>query len=219
MATSSKIGQADAVCGDSCCGSSPLAPPRLSPQVAWLQYLTIGWMLVECALSLLAAVQAHSVALLAFGSDSLIEMLSATVVLLQFLPRFPLARTQAERLAAMMLFLLAGTVVIIAVLSWRTAMETSPLGIGITAAALLAMPALAWLKRKQARKTNDRALAADAVQSATCAYLAAVTLAGLLIFALWRVAWVDSLAALAAVPVLIVEGRRAWRGEACGCGA
>ena len=117
----------------------------------------------------------------------------------------------------MLLFLLAGTVVIIAVLSWRTPMETSRLGIGITAAALLAMPALAWLKRKHARKTNDRALAADAVQSATCAYLAAVTLAGLVIFALWRVAWVDSLAGLAAVPVLIVEGRRAWRGEGCGC--
>ena len=66
---------------------------------------------------------------------------------------------------------------------------------------------------------NDRALAADAVQSATCAYLAAVTLAGLAIFALWQVAWVDTVAALAAVPVLIVEGRRAWRGEGCGCSA
>jgi divalent metal cation (Fe/Co/Zn/Cd) transporter len=217
MSISSNAGHAEHACCDSCCDSPALARPILLRQVAWLQYVTIGWMLVECALSLLAAVQAHSVALLAFGSDSLIELLSAAVVLLQFLPRFPLGRTKAERLAAMLLFLLAGAVVIIAVLSWRTPMETSRLGIGITAAALLAMPALAWLKRKQARKTNDRALAADAVQSATCAYLAAVTLAGLVIFAFWRVAWVDSLAALAAVPVLIVEGRRAWRGEGCGC--
>ncbi len=217
MVTFSKTGHADAVCDDRCCASPALAARGLSPQVAWLQYVTIGWMLVECALSLLAAVQAHSVALLAFGSDSLIELLSATVVLLQFLPRFPLARTQAERSAAVLLFLLAGAVVIIAVLSWRTPMETSRLGIGITAAALVAMPVLAWLKRKQARKTHDRALAADAVQSATCAYLAAVTLAGLVIFAFWRVAWVDSFAAIAAVPVLIIEGRRAWRGEACDC--
>ena len=217
MGTSSNVGQAHAVCGDSCCQTAPLARPNLSRQIAWLQYVTIGWMLVECSLSLIAAMQAHSVALLAFGSDSLVELLSATVVLLQFLPRFPLKKAHAERSAAVLLFLLAGAVIVIAALSYGTPMETSCLGIGITAAALVAMPVLAWFKRKQAQKTNDRALAADAVQSATCAYLAAVTLAGLVIFALWHIVWVDSVAALAAVPVLIVEGRRAWRGEACGC--
>jgi divalent metal cation (Fe/Co/Zn/Cd) transporter len=193
--------------------------PRLPGRVAWLQFVTIGWMLVECALSLLAAAQAHSVALLAFGSDSLIELLSASVVLLQFLPRFPLSRTHAERSAAVLLFLLAGAVVVIAVLSYGNPMETSFLGMGITAAALVAMPVLAWLKRRQAHASNDRALAADAVQSATCAYLAAVTLAGLVIFARWHMAWIDTIAALGAVPVLIIEGRRAWRGEACGCAA
>ena len=200
-----------------CCDSCE-AQPVLSRQVAWLQYITIAWMLVECTLSLLAAVQAHSVALLAFGSDSLIELLSATVVLLQFHPRFPLKKTHAARAAGVLLFLLAGAVIAIALLSWRGAVETSCLGIGITAAALVAMPVLAWLKRRQARVLNNRALAADAVQSATCAYLAGVTLAGLVIFAVWHVAWVDTVAALAAVPVLVIEGRRAWRGEACGCG-
>jgi divalent metal cation (Fe/Co/Zn/Cd) transporter len=79
------------------------------------------------------------------------------------------------------------------------------------------MPVLAWLKRKEAGRINNRALAADATQSATCAYLAAVTLAGLGIYAIWQIRWVDTIAALAAVPVLIVEGRRAWRGESCGC--
>jgi len=39
------------------------------------------------------------------------------------------------------------------------------------------------------------------------------------VFALWRIAWVDTVAALAAVPVLTIEGRRAWRGQACGCAA
>jgi divalent metal cation (Fe/Co/Zn/Cd) transporter len=217
MVASSNAGHASAVCCDSCRGSAPPGRPGLSRQIAWLQYVTIGWMLVECSLSLIAAVQAHSVALLAFGSDSLIELLSATVVLLQFLPRFPLRKTHAERSAAVLLFLLAAAVVVIAVLSYQTPMETSCLGIGITAAALVIMPVLALLKRKQARRTSDRALAADAMQSATCAYLAAVTLAGLVIFVLWHVAWVDSIAALAAVPVLIIEGRRTWRGEACGC--
>ena len=217
MSTSSNASH-EAACCDSCGTHQPASRPALSRQLAWLQYVTIGWMLVECALSLIAAAQAHSVALLAFGSDSLIELLSASVVLLQFLPRFPLKRQHAERASAVLLYLLAGAVVLIAILAYHGSMETSCLGIGITAAALVAMPVLAWLKRRHARAVNNRALAADAVQSATCAYLAAVTLAGLAIFALWHIAWVDTVAALAAVPVLIIEGRRAWRGEACGCG-
>jgi divalent metal cation (Fe/Co/Zn/Cd) transporter len=174
-------------------------------------------MLLECAGSLVAAVRARSVALLAFGADSLIELLSAIVVLLQYLPQFSLTKFQAARAAAVLLYLLAAAVVLIALLSYRSPIETSLLGICITATALLAMPLLAALKRQQARMLDNRALAADATQSATCAYLAAVTLAGLAINAFWHVRWVDTLAALGAVPILLVGGRRAWRGEACAC--
>ena len=198
--------------------AGPRRPPAALPrQVAWLQGITLAWMTVECACSLWAAARAHSVALLAFGSDSLIELLSAVVVLLQFLPRFPLRKTHAEKSAAVLQFLLAGCVVVIAAMAYGTPKHTSWLGMVVTAAALVAMPVLARLKRRQARRLATRALAADAAQSATCAYLAAVTLAGLVAYAVWRVAWVDSAAALLAVPILIVEGRRAWRGEGCGC--
>lgn len=189
----------------------------MPPAVAWLEGITLAWMLIECAAALYAAAQAHSVALLAFGSDSLIELLSAVVVLLEFVPRFPLKKMHAERAAAVLLFALAGAVVLIAALAWRRPVETSWLGIAITSLALLVMPGLARLKRRHARAIGDRALAADATQSATCAYLAAVTLAGLAVNAMWRVAWVDTVAALGAAPILIVEGRRAWRGEGCGC--
>ncbi len=202
----------DGHCGDSCADSNAVVRP-----VLWLQGVTIGWMLAECAISLYAATRAHSVALFAFGSDSLVELLSATVVLLQFLPRFSLSKPVAERAAAILLFLLAGAVVSIAVLNWNAPKETSYLGIAITALALIVMPALAWFKRRYARALDNRALAADATQSATCAYLAAVTLAGLAAFAIWHIAWIDTVAALAAVPIVIVEGRRTWRGEGCGC--
>lgn len=198
--------------------ASCAVPAALPRSVAWLQGITLAWMLVECAAALFAAARAHSVALLAFGSDSLIELLSAMVVLLQFVPRFPLKKTQAERAAAILLFLLAAVVVCIAALAWQRPVETSWLGIAVTALALLVMPVLARLKRRQARALDNRALAADATQSATCAYLAAVTLAGLAINAIWHVAWIDTVAALAAVPILIVEGRRTWRGEGCACG-
>jgi divalent metal cation (Fe/Co/Zn/Cd) transporter len=175
-------------------------------------------MVTECAIALLAAARAHSAALTAFGADSLIELLSAIVVLLQFLPRFPLKKSKAEKTAAVLLYLLACAVVSIAALNWHNPPETSEMGIAITTAALVVMPVLARMKRRQAEAMGNRALAADATQSATCAYLAAITLAGLLAFALWRVAWVDSAAALGCVPVLIVEGRKTWRGEGCGCG-
>lgn len=201
---------------DACCG--PCVVPAVLPrQVAWLQWITLTWMLVECGASLWAAAEAHSVALLAFGADSLVEMLSATVVLLQFVPRFPLKKEHADKAAAVLLFLLAAVVVSIAWLGRTRPMETSRVGIGVTALALVVMPALAWMKRRQAQKMNNRALAADATQSATCAYLAGVTLAGLVVYAVWQIRWVDTLAALVAVPLLIVEGRRAWRGESCAC--
>ncbi len=174
-------------------------------------------MLAECGFSLFAAAQSSSIALLAFGADSFIELLSALVVLLQFLPRFPLSKSHADRAAAGLLFLLAGAVILIACIAWGGPVETSCMGITITALALVVMPVLAWLKRRQARVLNNRALAADATQSATCAYFAGVTLAGLATNALWHIAWIDTLAALSAVPIVIVEGRRAWRGQGCGC--
>jgi divalent metal cation (Fe/Co/Zn/Cd) transporter len=200
-----------------CCGGACASQPELPRAVAWLQGITLAWMLLECAGSLFAAARAHSVALLAFGADSLIELLSAAVVLLQFVPRFGLSKAHAERAAAVLLYALATAVTGIAALSINHRAETSGLGMAVTALALVAMPLLAALKRRQARAMNNRALAADAAQSATCAYLAAVTLAGLAANALWQIAWVDSAAALAAVPILFIEGRRAWRGEGCGC--
>ena len=187
--------------------------------LVWLQSITLIWMLVECSISLYGAISAHSPALLAFGADSFVELLSATVVLLAIAPSFPFTKDRATRLAGILLFVIAGIVALIAslTLAYGVTPETSCSGIAITLAALIVMPLLAWGKRRIARLTNNRALAADAVQSATCAYLAAITLAGLAINAAWHIHWVDSAAALLALPILIVEGRRALRGESCGC--
>lgn len=188
--------------------------------VYWLQGITILWMVVECGVSLYAAWSARSVALLAFGGDSLVELLSAGVVLFSFLPKSPVSKERAARWAGVLLFALAAAVAImsIAALVGGTAPKTSCAGIIITAAALLVMPALAWLKRRTARATGSRALAADSVQSATCAYLAAITLVGLGINAAFHIRSIDAAAALVAFPVLIVEGRRALQGEVCNCG-
>jgi divalent metal cation (Fe/Co/Zn/Cd) transporter len=162
---------------------------------------------------------AHSAALLAFGSDSLVELMSASLVLAQCIPGIAVAERRANRIAGGLLFLLALVVAATAIgsLALRAKPQTSPIGMAITVAALLAMPLLAWLKRREARRTRHAALAADAVQSATCAYLAGITLAGLAINAIFHITWIDSVAALLAVPILLWEGRSAWRGHTCAC--
>lgn len=196
------------------------APRQGAPKpVLWLQGITLAWMAIEAGISLYAAVAAHSIALLAFGSDSLVELLSAGVVLLSFTRRVSISRDRAARWAGILLFVLAGVVAITALraLLGGSAAEVSPAGIAITIAALFAMPILAWFKRRLGRKTNSRALMADSVQSATCAYLAAITLAGLAINAAFHVRWIDSAAALAALPILIIEGRRVLHGNSCSC--
>ncbi len=195
------------------------APVRRSNAVFWLQGITLIWMLVECGLSLYAAAAAHSPAMLAFGSDSFVELLSAGVVLLQFLPQVSISERNAARAAGALLFALALVVCVMAIgsLALHLHPETSRLGIGITVVALIVMPGLAELKRREARRSNNAALAADAMQSATCAYLAVISLAGLAMNALFHIAWFDSLAALVAVPLLVKEGRAVWHGKACGC--
>ena len=193
--------------------------PKPRATVLWLQGVTLAWMLVEFGVSAYAAVTAHSPAMLAFGSDSLVELLSATVVLLQWIPSMSISERRASRTAGALLFVLSFVVAAIAVasLALRLRPATSYAGMAITIAALIAMPVLAFLKRREARRSKNAALAADAVQSATCAYLALIALAGLAINAAFHVAWFDSVAALVAVPILVKEGRSAWQGHACGC--
>jgi divalent metal cation (Fe/Co/Zn/Cd) transporter len=195
------------------------APLVASRSVLWLQGITLAWMVAECGLSLYAAVDAHSPALLAFGSDSLVELLSATVVLLQFGSRRSISQKTAARVAAVLLYALASIVTVTVLISFalKVRPEASCVGMAVTVAALVVMPVLAALKRREAKRIGNVALAADAVQSATCAYLAFITLVGLGLNAAFHWSWLDSLAALLAIPILLFEGRSAWEGHTCSC--
>ncbi len=200
-------------CG--CCAASV----EITRHIRRLQVATLVWMLGECAIALAAAWRARSPVLLAFGADSLVELMSAAVVLLQFVPRMTISEVRAARVAGILLFVLAGIVTFTSVFAlWREVRpETSWMGIAITAAALIVMPVLSRAKRRAAKTTGNLALGADAVQSATCAYLAAVTLAGLALNAAFHVRWIDPLAALVAVPIICIEGKRALKGTPCHC--
>ena len=192
---------------------------RPRTRVFWLQGVTLVWMVIEFGVSAYAAITARSPAMLAFGSDSLVELMSAAVVLLQWVPSVSISERKATRTASLLLSVLAFVVIVTALasLALRLRPGTSRAGIGITIAALLAMPVLAWLKRREAYHSGNTALAADAVQSATCCYLALIALVGLGVNAGFHIAWFDAAAGLVAVPFLVKEGRSAWRGQTCVC--
>src|SRR5580704_12575649 len=186
-----------------------------------VQSVTIAWMSVEALVSLFAAWRARSPALLAFGGDSAIELFSAVVVLWRF--RASDAHEDAERRAARvagaLLFALAAYVAITSVASLLGYSEPKPtlLGIAILVAAAIVMPWLAKQKRRLSGATGSAALRADATQSALCAYLSLIALAGLSINATWHIKWADPIVALALLPLIVWEGQEAMRGRACGC--
>lgn len=206
--------------GDSSCAPQATSKaPSFARRALVLQCVTILWMTVECVVSLLSARSAHSLALAAFGGDSLVELLSAGLALYS-LSNSGLSTRTIARLSGVLLYALAVVVAVTAIvkLVTRAPSESSLAGIAVTAAALVVMPVLARLKRDVARKLNNTALAADAVQSAMCAYLSAIALISLLVEGLFHIHWLDGVAALIALPVLVIEARRAIKGEACGCG-
>ena len=191
--------------------------PDVSRRVLQLQVLTIVWMTVEAVVSLGSAWSSHSPALFAFGGDSLIELLSAAVVFWRF--RFELNEARAARIAGVLLFGLAGLVMLTSVLNllgYREA-QRSLVGIGILLAAAVAMPWLASRKRKLAVVTSSAALKADAAESALCGYMAWVALAGLVVNAIWNKPWSDPLAALVLTPLIVREGWEAVHSSRLGC--
>jgi divalent metal cation (Fe/Co/Zn/Cd) transporter len=198
-----------------------IASPDTIRRIQRVQTVTIAWMSVEAAVSLFAAWRASSPALLAFGGDSAIELFSALVVLWRF--RASATHEDVEKLAARvagaLLFALAAFVAVTSVVSLLGCIEPKPtvLGIVILVAAAVIMPWLAQEKRRLSGATGSAALRADAAQSALCAYLSLIALAGLAINAIWHVQWADPIAALAVLPLIVWEGREAMRGKHCGC--
>jgi divalent metal cation (Fe/Co/Zn/Cd) transporter len=179
-------------------------------------------MSVEAVVSLIAAWRARSPALLAFGGDSAIELFSAAVVLWRFRAcsdsRGDVEKRTA-RVAGALLFALAAYVAITSVASLLGYSEPKPtfLGMAVLVAAAVVMPWLAQEKRRLSATTGSAALRADAAQSALCAYLSLIALAGLAINAIWHVKWADPIAALAVLPLIVWEGRKAMRGKTCDC--
>ena len=198
-----------------------IGTPATFRRIRQVQIVTIVWMSVEAAVSLFAAWRARSPALLAFGGDSAIELVSAVVVLRRF--QVPVAHEQAEsraaRIAGFLLFALAAYVVVASAVTLfgHSQPKQSYLGITVLIVAAVFMPWLAKEKRRLAALTGSAALKADAAESALCGYLSAIALVGLAVNAIWHVEWADPVAALCLVPFIVREGWEAMCGKACRC--
>ena len=190
-------------------------------RVRQIQTITIAWMSVEAVVSLLAAWMAHSPALLAFGGDSAIELLSAVVVYWRFRSKRSDERTEelAARITGSLLFALSAYVALVAALPLLGHREVRPsyLGIVVLIVAAIAMPVLARQKRQLSALTASAALRADAAESALCGYLSIIALAGLVANAFWGVTWADPIAALCLIPLVVREGWQALKGRPCEC--
>jgi divalent metal cation (Fe/Co/Zn/Cd) transporter len=215
-----------------CCAPPPLilsprpGRPALIREAFRLEWLTIGWMTIEAAVSIAAGITADSLVVLAFGIDSLIELASAAVLMWRLsveLRHGQQFSERAERIAGRvgggLLFALALYVTIAAL--WRlwtgTGEEFSWPGFIVALTAIPAMRYLAQRKIAIAEKIGSRALRADAIEAVTCGWLSLVVVVSLA--AQWATGawWVDGVGSLAIVWFLVKEGREAWSGNDCGC--
>lgn len=205
----------------------PSRRARLLAAALRLEYLTVGWNIVEGLVSIWAALAAGSVALLAFGIDSFVETSSGLVLLWRLAAeRRARDREEIERLDArahklvgLSLFALAIWVSFDAAQTlWqREAPAVSPVGIAVTTLSIAVMMWLARAKRRVAAELESRALEADSFQTTACWWLSVVALAGMGLNALLGWWWADPAAALGMTYFLWREGGGAWRSERCGC--
>lgn len=189
-----------------------------------LEWLTVGWMAVEVAVAIGAGIVAHSVTLLAFGLDSVIEIASAAVLIWRLdvelrrgVEFSETAEARAGKIAGSLLFALAAYVVMSAAFSLmgRHESDFSPVGLAVTVVAIPAMYILSRTKLKIADRLGSRAMRADAMEAITCGYLALVVLVGLICQFMFHAWWVDGVTSLAIVFLLVKEGREAWQGDNC----
>ncbi len=189
-----------------------------------LECFTITWMVIEAAVAVGSGIAAHSITLVAFGADSVIELLSAFVLVWRLAVELrqgeefsEAVERLASKIGAVLLLLLCAYVVASAGWSlWhRVGQEFSVLGLAVALAAIPAMYVLARQKLAIAERIASPALRADAIEAVTCGYLAFVVVIGLAAQALLHAWWVDGVTSLAIVFFLIKEAREAWRGDAC----
>jgi divalent metal cation (Fe/Co/Zn/Cd) transporter len=180
-----------------------------------VEYISLAWMAVECSVAISAGFMASSLALLAFGGDSIVELISSWTVLSYLRRRAAKGivdeNERAEWITTILLFLLVPTIGIGMVYSYLNgvAAESSVLGIGVAVGAVVIMPILAVEKKRIGSKGNLLPLSIDAIESWTCFLMSLALLGGLSANYLWKIWWVDYVAAMVILAFIMREALEA----------
>ena len=200
-------------------------PSRLSllRRALRLEYLTVGWNVVEGVVAIAAALAAGSVALLGFGIDSFVESASGSVLIWRLLAeRGAASEERIEHVERRAQRLVAGSLGLLAIyIAWDSATsllagerpDPSLVGIVLAAVSLVVMWWLARQKRRVGIALGSRAMTADAFQTDACFWLSLFLLVGIGANALFGFWWADPLAALGMTVFIGREALEAWRGE------
>ena len=190
----------------------------LHRRIRWIVAATISYNVIEAIVAIVAGTIASSGALIAFGLDSTIEVLSAAAVAWQFTRRDPERWERGTlRVIAVAFFALAAYVAVTSLLTLllRVEAQHSPVGLVITALSVVVMPFLSLAERRAGREVGSATAVADSKQTLICTYLSASVLVGLLLNSLLGWWWADAVAGLVIGVFAVREGLEAWRGDAC----
>jgi cation diffusion facilitator family transporter len=192
-----------------------------------LSYITVGYNIGECLISIFAGVMAGSIALIGFGLDSLVESLSGSVMIWRFRRSGKISEEDEEELERRSARMIAATFFILgAYVLYESAKKLivheiphpSLLGIAIALVSMITMPVLFYFKYKIGKKIGSRSLVADSKQTLACMFLSIALLIGLglnYLFGIWQA---DPIVGLVIVIFLFKEGYQTWKEEEiCGC--
>lgn len=189
---------------------------RLHRRALRLEWFTIAWNVLEAVVAIGAGFIAGSVALVGFGVDSGIEVLSAVFLVWRLRAARPGDDAAShERAETRALYGVAATFSLLAAyigfesinaLVNEEEPEQSPVGLVLAVLSLMIMPALAYWKGRTGREMDSRALQADAAETWVCSYLSVALLLGVGLFAAFQWGWADAVGALLMLPVILWQG-------------
>ncbi len=192
---------------------------RLYKKGLWLEYFTVGYNIVEAAVSIVFGTIANSIALVGFGLDSIVESLSGFVLIWRLRQHGKISPEDEERIEQKAMKFVAVTFFILGLyilfqsvkkLIGKEIPDPSIPGIIIAMVSIVVMPLLTWQKYKTGKQIGSQALIADSKETLACAFLSVALLFGLgsnYLFGFWQA---DPIVGLIIVVFLFREGWEGW---------
>ena len=186
--------------------------------------VTILYNIAEGIIAIWSGIVAGSIALVAFGADSYLEVAAASLVLWRVGIQ---DEEYAERVEHRVVRFIGWTFILLSAVivfqsAWAlmegTGAEESLVGIVLAVLSVTVMPLIAFWKLQIAAKGNLQSIAIEAKETIACSALSVTLLVGLVANALLGWWWLDAVTALLLVPWLVREGFEGIRGETCNDG-